>query len=100
MVVQTAMVARFLVLLLAVGVNSRVEPLPALVILLLVAGAMVVVPTLRWLVHRLLRVAAAPAHGPPRVARTGSPGVRTPSDPGIPGAVRARAPSPGGHAFA
>lgn len=97
---QFTMIVRFAVLLLAVTVSTRVDSFPALVILLFLAGALVLVPALRHLVLKLLRLAATPPHGPPRVGDADPPDVHTPADPGVPGSVRARAPSPGVHAFA
>ncbi|GIG67067.1 hypothetical protein [Phytomonospora endophytica] len=100
MTVQLVMVARYLLVVFAVGFEAH-PPVPALVLLLVLASATVLVPALRGLVRAVLRALSSPAHGPPGPRLSGgSPEVRVPVAPGTPGTVRARAPSAGVHAFA
>lgn len=98
---QFTAIARFLILLAAVALQAHPPQVPTLVLLAVLASALVLAPAFRSLARAMLRALSSAAHAPPGPAPAdGSHEVRTPTDPGTPGSVRARAPSSGVHAFA
>ncbi|MEV0646442.1 hypothetical protein AB0I28_14385 [Phytomonospora sp. NPDC050363] len=101
-VVQLTMIARYLVVVAAVAFDADLSlPAPALLMLIVLAGAAVLAPVMRVLVRKVLRALSSAPNGPPGPGSAADArDVRTPTDPGTPGTVRARAPSHGVHAFA
>lgn len=98
---QLAMITRFLILLIAVTLDTHPPQAPTLVLLAVLVSAVVLAPAFRSLVRTMLRALSSAAHAPPGPPLTDdSHEARIPTAPGIPGSVRARAPSVGVHAFA
>jgi len=98
---QLTMIARFLIVFVAVTLHTDTPQAPTVLMLAVLVSALALAPAFRSLLRTMVRALSSAAHGPPGpVPADGSDDVRIPTAPGIPGSVRARAPSSGVHAFA
>lgn len=96
MLISLWLMAQLVLLALSLALSAQLPQTPAQALLLVVVGAVALTPLIPVAVRALRRALAhAPSAAPGRSPRPRARGAfRLPSDPGVPGAALARAPSP------